>query len=66
MNFLTLYGTRKSIAMFTSRLWGSGDGLQIRRIATNILNKKLRETDKSGPPTWGLHMGLQLLAEMLN
>jgi hypothetical protein len=30
-----------------------GDGLQIRRLAANILNKQSRTTDRVGPPAGG-------------
>jgi len=33
---------------------GGGYGLQIRRVAANILNKQSRTADKGGPPTSGL------------
>jgi hypothetical protein len=58
--------------MITSRLGNRGADLQIKRRAANILDKKLRATDKSGPPAWGLGVGLKILAgkgiccEMLN
>jgi hypothetical protein len=34
-----------------------GDGLQICRVAANILNKQSRTADKGGP-AWGLGVGL--------
>jgi hypothetical protein len=36
-----------------------GDGLQIWRVASNILNKQLQTADKGcGSPAWGLGKGL--------
>jgi hypothetical protein len=35
-----------------------GDGLQIWRVAANILTKQSRTADKGGPPAWGLGVGL--------
>jgi hypothetical protein len=35
-----------------------GDGLQIWRVAANILNKQWRTADRGGPPAWGLGGGL--------
>ncbi|KAJ4430951.1 hypothetical protein ANN_19544 [Periplaneta americana] len=35
-----------------------GDGLQIWRVAANILNKQSWTADKGGPPAWGLGEGL--------
>jgi hypothetical protein len=34
-----------------------GDGLQIWRVAANILNKQSRTADKGGPPAWGVERG---------
>jgi hypothetical protein len=34
-----------------------GEGLQIRRVAANILNKQSRTNDRGGPPAWGLGGG---------
>jgi hypothetical protein len=33
-------------------------GLHIWMVAANMLNKQSRTDDKSGPPTWGLCVGL--------
>jgi hypothetical protein len=30
------------------------NGLQIRRVARNVLNKQSRAADRRGPPPWGL------------
>jgi hypothetical protein len=38
--------------------WDGVDGLQIWRVAANILNKQSRTADKGGPPSWGLGVGL--------
>jgi hypothetical protein len=35
-----------------------GEGLQIWRVAANILDKQSRTADKGGPPAWGLDGGL--------
>jgi hypothetical protein len=35
-----------------------GEGLQIWRVAANILNKQLRTADRGDPPTWGLGRGI--------
>jgi hypothetical protein len=35
-----------------------GDGLQIWRVAANILNKQSRTADRGDPPAWGLSGGL--------
>jgi hypothetical protein len=35
-----------------------GCGLQIWRVAANILNKQLQTADRGGPPAWGLGRGL--------
>jgi hypothetical protein len=34
-----------------------GDGLQIWRVAANVLNKQLRTADRGGPPAWELGVG---------
>jgi hypothetical protein len=38
-----------------------GDGLQIWRVAANILNKQSRTANKGGPTHWGLGVGLETL-----
>jgi hypothetical protein len=38
-----------------------GKGLQIWRVAANILNKQSWTADKGGPPAWGLGGGLTTL-----
>jgi hypothetical protein len=35
-----------------------GDALKVWRVAANILNKSRGEPTKSGPPAWGLGVGL--------
>jgi hypothetical protein len=35
-----------------------GDGLQISRVAVNVLNKQLRKPTRGGCPAWGLGVGL--------
>jgi hypothetical protein len=35
-----------------------GEGLQIWRVAANILNKQSRQPTRDGPPAWGLSVGL--------
>jgi hypothetical protein len=35
-----------------------GDGLQIWKVAANILNKKSRTADKGWSSSWGLGVGL--------
>jgi hypothetical protein len=37
-----------------------GDGLQMWRVAANILNKQSRTADKGSPPAWGLGVGLTI------
>jgi len=37
---------------------GWREGLEIRRVAANILNKQSRTADKGGPPALGLGVGL--------
>jgi hypothetical protein len=34
-----------------------GDGLQIWRVAANILNKRPRQPTRGGPPDWGVGRG---------
>jgi hypothetical protein len=34
------------------------DSLQIRRVATDIVNKQLRQPTMGGPPAWGFSEGL--------
>jgi hypothetical protein len=34
-----------------------GDGLQIWKVAANILNKQSQTADKGSPPAWGLEGG---------
>jgi hypothetical protein len=41
-----------------------GDGLQIWRVAANILNKQSRKADRGGPPSWGL--GVEVTTHHLN
>jgi hypothetical protein len=36
----------------------AGDGLQIQKLAANILNKQSRSASRGGPPSWGLGGGL--------
>jgi hypothetical protein len=40
---------------------GWGNGLQLWRLAANILNKQPRTDNKGGPPVWGLGVGLTTL-----
>jgi hypothetical protein len=35
-----------------------GEGLQIWRVAANILNKQSRQPTRGGPSAWGLGVGL--------
>jgi hypothetical protein len=35
-----------------------GDGLQIWRVAANILNNSRGQSTRGGPPAWGLGVGL--------
>jgi hypothetical protein len=42
-----------------------GDGLQVWRVAANILNKQSRKVEKGGPPAWGLGVGLANLLSLL-
>jgi hypothetical protein len=40
---------------------GWRNGLQLWRVAANILNKQLRKTTRRGPLAWGLVVGLTTL-----
>jgi hypothetical protein len=44
--------------MVHRKLADEGEGLQIWRVAVNILNKQLQTADKGCPPAWRLGRGL--------
>jgi hypothetical protein len=44
--------------MARSQVADGGDGLQIWRVAANILNMQSRTADKGGTSAWGLGVGL--------
>jgi hypothetical protein len=50
--------------MARPRLAGGEDGLQIRRVAANILNKQSRRADRGWSPACGLGVGLLFSYEM--
>jgi len=63
-DFMAVYKTNPCFVgschhgMARPRIGDGGDGLQILKVAVNILDKQPQQPIRGGPPAWGLGEGL--------